>query len=202
MGRALDLDGESNLSLLGYYIALRVGFAFPLAEMNHLPENWVEHYTANRYMLMDPVMRWVYGSSGSIRWSDIGYDDPLDVLGQARAFGLRYGASVCCFDEGAGAQRSFGIFVRQDREFTDDELLRLENHVRRLHLAKEPPSNVTKAELEALAMMKEGMRIKQIAHHIGVTEGAVKQRLKNAKRKLLAQTGAQAVTRATEYGLI
>ena len=37
-------------------------------------------------------------------------------------------------------------------------------------------------------MVKDGKRLKQIAHELGVSEGAVKQRLKNAKTKLGAAT--------------
>lgn len=51
-------------------------------------------------------------------------------------------------------------------------------------------------------MVKDGKRLKQIAHELGVSEGAVKQRLKNAKLKLGAATGAQAAARAAGFGLI
>ena len=51
-------------------------------------------------------------------------------------------------------------------------------------------------------MVRDGLRVKQIAYELGVSEGAVKQRLKNAKLKLGAQTGAQAAAMASEFGLI
>jgi len=51
-------------------------------------------------------------------------------------------------------------------------------------------------------MIKSGQRIKQIAHEIGVSEGAIKQRLKNAKRKMDAKTGPQAAAMASQFGLI
>ena len=54
-------------------------------------------------------------------------------------------------------------------------------YVTRRHIEKAPPRNITDAELEALRMVKDGMRLKQIAHSLGVSEGAVKQRLRNAK---------------------
>jgi len=65
-----------------------------------------------------------------------------------------------------------------------------------------PPTNLTAAELEALAMVKDGQRLKQIAYNLGVTEGAVKQRLKNAKIKLGANTSTQAATMARQFKLI
>lgn len=171
-----------------------------MEEVNKLPADWVDHYTAQRFMLNDPVMQWIYANSGSARWSDIELPDPRRVLAQAKAFGLRYGLAVSVLDD--EGQRSFGTFVRRDREFSDDEIRLLQAYVTRCHMAKAPPRNVTEAELEALAMVKEGLRLKQIAHRLNVSEGAVKQRLRNAKRKLGAQTSTQAVTLATEFGMI
>ena len=51
-------------------------------------------------------------------------------------------------------------------------------------------------------MVKSGLLVKEIAAKLQVTEGAVKQRLKNARVKLGAKTGSQAVSIADGYGLI
>ena len=202
MSGLISAEDLRLISPMGHYLALRVGFAFPLEEVNALPPPWVEHYTRQRFMLHDPAIRWVYSATGAIRWSEIDLDDPRRVFAQAATFGLRYGAAISCFDGNRQGQRSFGTFVRGDREFEETELRLLTAYVSRLHHEKAPPTNLTEAELEALRMVKEGLRLKQIAHEIGVTEGAVKQRLRNARRKLGAQTGAQAATRASEFGLI
>ncbi len=197
-----DPDEVALLAKSGYYIALRLGFAFPLEEVNALPSKWVDHYTMHRFMLNDPVIRWVYANVGAIRWSEIPIPDPMNVMGQAKSFGLRFGVAISCFDNNTDGQRSFGSFTRPDREFDDDEIDDLSAYLNRLHLAKTPPTNLTAAELVALQMIKDGRRVKEIAHELGVSEGAVKQRLKNAKLKLGAKTGAQAAAMASEYGLI
>ncbi len=199
------LENPSDVKAIsgsGYYIALRVGFAFPLEEVNELPSTWVNHYTKLRFMLQDPVIRWIYSNTGTVRWSEIEIEDPLRVLDQAQTFGLRYGVAVSCFDENSDGQRSFGHFARSDREFEADEVAALYAYILRLHREKAPPTNLTDAELEALAMVKDGMRLKQIAHELGVSEGAVKQRLKNAKTKLGAQTSAQAAAMVRDFGLV
>lgn len=195
-------DDVSAIARSGHYIALRVGFAFPLEEVNALPAPWVEHYTTHRFMLHDPVIRWIYANTGAIAWSGIDLPDPMRVLDQAQTFGLRYGVAVACFDGNKEGQRSFGTFARSDREFEKAEIDALHAYVLMRHHAKEPPTNLTKAELEALGMVKDGLRLKQIAHELGVSEGAVKQRLKNAKTKLGAQTSAQAAAMVKEFGLI
>ncbi len=202
MGQVLKTEELEQLSPVGYHIALRIGFAFPLVEINEWPHRWIAHYTMQRLVLRDPVMRWVYGETGAIRWSEIDDPDPHRVLAQAHAFGLRYGAAVACRDEGPRGMRSFGIFARSDREFRDEELAPLLDHVTSLHIERAPPKNLTAAELEALGMVSEGLRQKEIAYRLGVTEGAVKQRLRNAKTKLQAQTAAQAATMARDFGLI
>ena len=201
----IELSSPEDVEALaksGYYIALRVGFAFPLEEVNALPAAWVEHYTVHRFMLHDPVIRWNYSNTGAVRWSDISIEDPMRVMDQAQTFGLRYGVAVACFDGNKEGQRSFGTFARADREFESEEIEALKAYVEGRHRAKAPPTNLTKAELDALSMVKDGHRLKQIAHELGVSEGAVKQRLRNAKAKLGAQTSAQAAAMVAEYGLI
>jgi LuxR family transcriptional regulator len=192
----------AEIAPAGHYIALRIGFAFPVEEINALPPDWIDHYTKNRFMLFDPIIRWAYGNVGALRWSDIKMDDPRKVISQAKTFGLRFGAAISVFDGNAEGQRSFGSFVRSDRDFSDIEIKVLHAYVKRRHTEMAPPTNLTMAELEALGMVRDGKRLKEIAFELGVTEGAVKQRLKNAKLKLDAKTGTQAAALASQYGLI
>lgn len=193
-----DTERLSRLAPVGYYIALRVGFAFPLEEYNHLPASWVEIYTSERLILDDPAIRWAYSNEGVMRWSAI--EDPTGLFVRARRLGLRHGAVASVAE--AGGARSYGLFIRDDREFSDRELVALDEMIRRLHAASAPPSNLTQAEIEVLRMVKNGYRLKQIAHALGVTEGAIKQRLKNARTKLGANTATQAATLAAGFGLI
>lgn len=191
-----------SLAPAGYYMALRVGFHYPMEETNEFPADWVSIYTERGLMLRDPVMHWVYENTGSVRWSEIGGSSENCVLKQASRYGLRFGAVVSCVDVSGSSQRSFGSFARADREFHDHEITVLLEHLEALHAAMRPPTNLTNAELEALRMVKNGLLMKEIACLLGVTEGAVKQRLKNAKSKLNAKTSTHAATMATSFGLI
>ncbi len=193
------LDG---LAPGGYFLALRMGFVFPVFEKKTLPPKWIDRYSARGYVLVDPVMHWMYQNVGAARWSELGLADPHKVLEQAKLYGLNYGVAVCCADPGERTQRSFGSFARGDREFTESEVAALADCVSRLHREMVPPKNLTKAELEALRMVKNGLLMKEIANLLGVSEGAVKQRLKNAKMKLRAKTSTHAATMATTFGLI
>jgi len=197
-----DLDFLSTLAPSGYYLAMRVGFAFPVAEANTLPTEWVNRYTSQGYMMMDPVIRWVYSHSGVVRWSDIPMDDPRLILQDAKTFELNYGLAISCLDDAEDGQRSFGSFCRSDREFSDEEARILQQIISELHESFSPPKNLTKAELEVLIMVKDGLLMKQIADDLGISLGAVKQRLKNAKFKLRAKTSSHAAALAIQFGLI
>ena len=202
MSTLVGPDEIAQLAPSGYYVALRIGFAFPMEEVNAFPAEWINHYTKQRFMLFDPVVRWAYANVGTIRWSDIPIEDPKRIIAQAQTFGMRYGVTVSVFDSGAGSQRSFASFARSDREFTALETKLFHAYLIRRHNETAPPTNLTKAELEALGMVKDGKRLKEIAFELSVSEGAVKQRLKNAKLKLGAKTGTQAAALANQFGLI
>ena len=152
--------------------------------------------------LRDPAVRWAYDNSGATRWSEIDGTNDSDVSAMAKEYGLKFGAVVCCSSSQPKEQRSYGTFARADREFSEQEISQLFVHIKQLHELAAPPTNLTVAELEALKLVKDGMRLKVVAHHIGVTEGAIKQRLASAKRKLRAKTNTHAASIAVEFRLI
>jgi len=61
---------------------------------------------------------------------------------------------------------------------------------------------LTAAEREALGLVRDGLLLKEIAHELGISETAVKQRLKNARIKLKARNGSHAVSIAVRAPLI
>lgn len=192
----------SELATAGFYIAYRVEFLLPEFEYNSLPRPWVHKYTQQGLMMLDPVMRWIYGNSGQIRWSELDIADTSGVLQRAAEYGLAYGAAISLADETEAGLRSFGNFARDDRDFTSAEMNEL---CRRLELLFEDlaaPVDITEAEVEALRLVKDGLLIKEVAFELGISEGAVKQRLRSAKDKLGARTTPHAVSVASSFGLI
>lgn len=191
-----------ELAPAGFYVAVRIGFAFPMVELNHLPPSWVREYTAGGLMVHDPAMLWAYKNTGAARWSDLVASDAIGVLDLAKDHGLEFGAVVSCTDRNDPGQRSFGLFCRSDREYAPRELLRLTDRVTEYHRLHSRPSNLTSAELETLGLVKNGLLMKEIACILNVSESAIKQRLKNARLKLNAKTGPQAAALATMFGMI
>ena len=198
----IDLAELEPLAPAGSYIAIRVGFAFPMAEHNRLPSAWVREYTVSGLIVHDPAMAWAYKNRGVARWSELDEPDSQGVLELARNYDLNFGAVASCVDDGPSGQRSFGFFLRSDREYSESELDRLFALLNQEHLAYVQPKNITAAELETLSLVKNGLLMKQIACILGVSESAVKQRLKNVRLKLNAKTGTQAAARATMLGMI
>lgn len=202
--KALMMDPSElrGMAPAGFYVAIRIGFAFPMVELNHLPASWVREYTASGLMVHDPAMSWAYKNTGATRWSTLVASDALGVLDLAKDHGLEFGAVVSCTDRNDASQRSFGLFCRSDREYDARELTMLSERVTECHRLHARPSNLTGAELETLGLVKNGLLMKEIACILNVSESAIKQRLKNARLKLNAKTGSQAAAMATMFGMI
>jgi LuxR family transcriptional regulator, quorum-sensing system regulator SdiA len=178
----------------GSYLALRVGFSFPEEEMNSLPPQWVQFYTTHGLVVHDPAMKWVYGNTGATRFSELTLSDPHQVRAHAAVFGLGFGAAVSVMATQDKGRRSYGLFFRDDRDFANAEIDALHSIVRDMHESMDTERSLTAAEIEALKMQSSGLRLKEIATRLGISESAVKARLNNVKRKLGAKTQSQAAS--------
>lgn len=192
----------AEIAPAGFYVALRVGFSFPDDDLNALPENWVEFYTAQGLVVHDPALKWVYGHLGATRMAEIDLPDPQMVRAKEAAFGLAHGAVVSVMNPGDRGRRSYGLFYRADRAFSAGDLTALQELLGRLHSGNTGEPALTAAEIEALQMQAAGLRLKQIAGNLNISESAVKARLNNAKKKLGAKTLTQATSIASSRRLL
>ena len=194
-------DDLRRLAPAGLYVGLRFGFVSPQREFNLMPQPWLAHYAQAGHQGHDPALLWGLSRTGVRRWTDLPIDDERGVFKDAADFGLRFGAvaSARCEDTG---QRSILLAARFDQDYSEAELHRLHAHIEALQVVDHREVRLTDAELEVLRRTKAGERLKVISHELGVTEGAIKQRLKNARLKLGAQTSTQATAMANEMGLI
>ncbi|RAP39810.1 hypothetical protein BYZ73_18465 [Rhodovulum viride] len=195
-------DRLATLAPAGFYVGLRLGFAYPAQEINRLPGDWTDYYARSGLIVQDPVFRWVYARTGVTPWAALAHDDPSDVFGQAAAFGLRFGAVVSVMRPGDSGRRSYGTFARSDRAYGPTEMAELLGIVTRLHVSESGERPLTRAETEALRMQADGLRLKEISAELDISMSAVKARLANAKRKLGAATTSQATSLARCRGVI
>lgn len=198
--RLSDLYEElQQLAPKGFAVGLHIRFATPLIYHSRYPAEWVEYYNANSYYLRDPLVFWGIGTTGTRRWSEIPLPDPFGLLKKAAAHGMNYGA-VCSY--GPITSRSMAGICRSEREFTEAEMGVLTEITARLHIAAKPPSELTKAQIEALECIANGDRHTAAAAKLGISESAFKARLNSARIRLEARTTSEALRKAREYRLL
>ena len=194
-----NFDRLSQLAPVGFSAGLHIRFAAPLIYVRTYDEAWTKIYDENAYALRDPLVFWGLGVKGHTRWSAIKLPDPFNILGQARSHGLAYGAVISF---GPITSRSIVGMAHDAREFTDDEIAEAVEIVKNLHVAAEPPTELTPAQIEALRLLADGDRHAAAAAKLGISESAFKARLQSARVRLGARTTAQALKKAREYQLI
>ena len=185
-----------DLSPSGFSAGLHIRFASPLVYVKTYTPEWQKVYDENAYALRDPLVFWGLGVRGATRWSEIRLPDPFNIMGQARDFGLKFGVVVSW---GPINSRSIVGTARSDREFTQQEMDDIEDIVKALHEAAEPPTELTEAQVEALRLLAEGYRHTAAAAKLGISESALKARLSSARTRLGARTSAEALRKAREY---
>lgn len=199
VGLDLGLDRLTQLAPKGYALGLHIRFASAHIMVQTYDPAWIEIYTGRGYMLCDPLVSWGFSTEGFLRWSALPFPDPHNVMQQAAAFGLKYGVAV---SEGPASSRSIGGFAREDREFTDTEIAMIVDLVRVLHRESTPQERLTGPQVAALRLIAKGFRHAEAAAQLGISESALKARLKTARDKLLCRTTAEAIQRAQEYNLL
>lgn len=193
-------DAFARLAPAGYYLALNLGFYAPQEELNTFPVAWVDHYTQAGLAPLDPLMRWCYGNSGFARWSAVCLPDPANALSAYRDHGMAFGAAISVPWVESRPRRSFGLFARSDREYLDSEMRELLGAVVLLH--EKDRQSLSVAQAEALRLIAQGARQKEIAHVLGISISAVKARLRSASDRLGARTPAEAASIAAQNGLL
>ncbi len=81
----------------------------------------------------------------------------------------------------------------------------IEEFVRRERLPDAPamdPDRLTERELEVLALVTQGLRNKEIAAELGISENTAKYHLRNILEKLHAQSRTEVAARAVREGLV
>lgn len=185
------------------------------------PPPWVEHYFANDYLRVDPVIGHCHARTTPFVWPaqplrPAGADPHSHAIwrlfNEAADFGLRSGVTIPVHGLGC----SWGLVsFSATRQFDPDALRDL---VPLLHLLASyihesghrfahgeplpPPPHLTQRELECLHWAAGGKTSWEIGRLIGVSERTVVFHLQNAARKFGVTARQQAIARAIALGLI
>lgn len=199
LGIELELHQLSLLAPAGYFVGLHIRFTSPLMTFQTYDQSWTDRYTEQGYAMRDPMIAWGFSTTGSCRWSAIPVPDTFGIMREAAAYGMVYGVAIAC---GPLSSRTIAGMARSDREYTDQEIARIEALINRLHHATQPPESLTDAQVEALRLIAAGERHTGAAAKLGISESALKARLNSARIRLMARTTAEAIQRAKDYRLI
>lgn len=183
----------------GFFFALHIRFALPLLHHQTYDPRWIDKYTEEAFALRDPIIAWGFSTTGTARWSEIAIPDPFGIIEQAKAYDMIYGFAVAC---GPIKSRTIASASRADREFTEREIEDFAAIIRNLHDLTEPPTSLSKAQMDALRCIADGDRHAAAAAKLKISESALKARLNSARQRLLARTTAEAIQRARDYRLI
>ena len=164
---------------------------------------WQRTYSANSYRYADPVIAWGLSRTGYRLWTGLDRprpDDPSGFFLQAHGHGIVAMAGISVAGQGA---RSILELVSVLDDFAPSLLANFETRLAGLHpLFLRDHPRLTCAEAEALRLLAAGATIFEAAHAIGISESAVKLRLRGARKRLGVPTTLAAIHTAACRGLI
>ena len=135
----------SEMCPAGFAIALHVNFTTPTYLFQTYDKAWIEEYSKAGLVMYDPTVRWGLENDGVVSWASLSETDPENVLGRARAHGLKHGLTIATSE---GGSKSVASFARQDRDFSDAEQTRLSGMLDALHAMTKPTGDAP-GEFEA-----------------------------------------------------
>lgn len=190
-----------KLTPRGFMVGYHVRFSRPVRRTCTYPGDWVAHYTRMNMIVADPSVIWCVLNEGSIRWSSLTrqINDPIGVMGQAAAHGLKYGVSISC---GPAASRTVMGAARADREFSDTEIGQLSTTLQQAHDILARATAMRPILVEALDAIACGMTYEQACKHLGISRTALRYRLHTARNVLGVEDNPEAIRRAVDMGLL
>ncbi len=187
--------------------------------IGNYPETWSEHYVANDYVNIDPVMPAATAAIVPINWQELYARLPTRsaqrrVLDEAGDFGLRGGITVPVHGPGTGfatmnvaanvPDQSFGELWRQNRHLL--HLIALYSHeaVTRVGTGPAPRKipQLAPRERECLLWTARGKTAWEVAGILGLSQETVVHYLKAAAAKLGVHNKTHAVVKAILLGVI
>ncbi|WP_411838484.1 autoinducer binding domain-containing protein [Paracoccus sp. ME4] len=191
----------ATLAPRGFTIGLHIRYSRPVRRVSTYPSGWIQTYTRANLGVGDPMMIWCVMHEGTIRWSELPalLSDPLDVLGQARAYGLPYGAAISV---GPAESRSYIGAAHATREFTDAEIAQMEALLRQAHDIVGQGTALRPILIDALEAIACGMTYDQACEALGISRTALRYRLRTARTALGAEDTPQAIRKAIDAGLL
>jgi len=212
-----EIQQQTQLLEFDYYsLCVRhpVPFTRPkLSVETSYPPGWMEHYQAENYFAVDPVLKPENFIQGHLPWNDKLFHDAMTLWDAARDHGLRKGVSQCLMlPNHALGFLSVSRSSLFGKTIADDEIeLRLQTLVQlsllaltRLadHTVMTPEMKFSKREREILKWTAEGKTSAEIAMILSISENTVNFHQKNMQKKFNAPNKTQIACYAAATGII
>ncbi|MDX2275628.1 MAG: LuxR family transcriptional regulator [Hyphomonadaceae bacterium] len=216
---ALETVWRARLGELGFTFMALGAHVDPLKPeratyvFQNYPEEWIAHFSAQRYHLIDPVFRAADAGVTDFIWTDREFRQPLSwrqrrILGEASEFGLRYGRthSLSSID----LQKASGSLVATvpdvpEHVYDAGRIANILVHHRAVQLCAEPAprfEELQRRERQALELCASGLTDAEIARKLEIGVATVRRHIERARVRLGASTRIQAAARAIASGQI
>ncbi|MBS1205720.1 MAG: LuxR family transcriptional regulator [Proteobacteria bacterium] len=177
------------------------------------PQTWMQHYQAENYFAIDPVLKAENFIQGHLPWNDKLFKDAMVLWDAARDHGLRKGISQCLMlPNHALGFLSVSRSSLLGKMMSEDEIeLRLQTLVQLSLLALTrledqmvltPEMRFSKREREILKWTAEGKTSAEIAMILSISENTVNFHQKNMQKKFNAPNKTQIACYAAATGMI
>lgn len=186
--------------------------------VRNYPDDWMQYYSANNYVNIDPVIKHAFTTSSTYTWNGLMESKELTksekkVMDESREAKLLDGAAVAIYGPnmeiaGVGLASSTGGINPDRNMLSIIRMLANQFHAAysefdRRQIDSEPNYiSLTPREREILSWSAEGKSIPVIASILSVSDAVVKFHLQNIYRKLDVTDRTQAVVKALYIGLI
>lgn len=162
-------------------------------------DEWQKKYTKLSFVVSDPTIHWVRGNVGYARWSEIPKGLLKRVYREAAEIGINYGG---IFATVVHKRRSFMSLAREDREFTDAEMLAA-NDIFTEFVAEFSNKVLLSAEqVVLLDLLSTSMTQSDIATQLGLSVRGVEYRKGKVIEKLEVDCLSAAIRKATRLGIL
>lgn len=170
---------------------------------------WIELYESLEMEDKDPITLWAMSRTGTKRWSEIQRpalptiaerNAAAAIMQHAIKYGLQFGAVI---STSINSKRSVLSVARNDREFTDEELLEISRHFDiLLSLIGQKSINLSEVEMICVELSCQGLNGSDIARKRGTSAAAVSKALKSAQAKLGVTSKSEMIRAARAHGLV
>jgi LuxR family transcriptional regulator, quorum-sensing system regulator SolR len=213
--RACRFIERLGFSFCSFGVRFPTSVASPsIAVLDSYPAGWMEDYTKQNYVRVDPTVALGATLDEAIVWTDHLFARAPDLWSDAKTAGLRVGVAQSSW----GASGAFGLLsiAREAGPLSDVEIDWLRPRLRWLADNAHPrmqtclahgaglnfSARLTSREHDVMSWTAEGKTSWEVAQILTISESTVNFHIKNAIAKLNAKNKVHAAVKASSLGLL